>query len=206
MDHNFTTPSENQMPYLIVGLGNPGRQHKKNRHNAGFMVVDHLAQRLGVSFSRLEQKSLVTKAEYQGKRLILAKPQTYMNLSGQAVSALVRFYKLPLNHLLIIHDDIDLPFGVLRLRPGGGSGGQKGLQSIIEQLGTQEFPRLRIGVSRPPGHMEAADYVLQDFSKDEAGFLPVVLNRAVEAVLTFVTDGINSAMNIYNTSGLEANS
>lgn len=194
------------MPYLIVGLGNPGRQHKKNRHNAGFMVVDHLAQRLGVSFSRLEQKSLVTKAEYQGKRLILAKPQTYMNLSGQAVSALVRFYKLPLNHLLIIHDDIDLPFGVLRLRPGGGSGGQKGLQSIIEQLGTQEFPRLRIGVSRPPGHMEAADYVLQDFSKDEAGFLPVVLNRAVEAVLTFVTDGINSAMNIYNTSGLEANS
>jgi len=206
MDTNTSTlsqPNDEQTPYLIVGLGNPGRQYQDNRHNVGFMVVDRLAQRLGVSFTRLEQKALVSRADYQGRRLILAKPQTYMNLSGQAVSALVRFYKIPLYHLLVIHDDIDLPFGVLRLRPEGGSGGQKGLQSVIEALGTQEFPRLRIGINRPPGHMEAADYVLQDFSRDEAQALPFVLDRAVEAILAFMTQGIASAMTIYNATGPE---
>ena len=184
--------------FLIAGLGNRGREFQNNRHNVGFMLVSHLAERLGVSFSRMQSKALVTKGEYKGKRLILAKPQTYMNLSGQAVAPLVRFYKVPLENLLVAFDDVDLPFGVLRLRPSGGSGGQKGMQSIISTLGTEEFPRLRVGIDRPPGRMEASDYVLQDFSKDQAEALAEILDRGVEAVLTFIDEGLDAAMNKFN--------
>ncbi len=197
---NQTSPgnASGSAPYLIAGLGNPGRQYSENRHNVGFMLVSRLADRLGVSFSRLESKALVTKAVHKEFRLVLAKPQTYMNLSGQAVSALLRFYKVPLENLLIAYDDVDLPLGTIRLRPGGSSGGQKGMGSIIEHLGTQEFPRLRIGIGRPPGRMDAAAYVLQDFSRGEIQILDEVLERGVQAVLTFVTDGLNTAMNQYN--------
>lgn len=184
--------------YLVAGLGNRGREFQNNRHNVGFMLVSHLAERLGVSFSRMQSKALVTKGEYHGKRLILAKPQTYMNLSGQAVAPLVRFYKVPLENLLVAYDDVDLPFGLLRLRPSGGSGGQKGMQSIISTLGTEEFPRLRVGIDRPPGRMEASDYVLQDFSKDQVEALAEILDRGVEAVLTFIDEGLDAAMNKYN--------
>ena len=184
--------------YLVTGLGNRGREFQNNRHNVGFMLVRHLAERLGVSFSRMQSKALVTKGEYKGKRLILAKPQTYMNLSGQAVAPLVRFYKVPLENLLVAYDDVDLPFGLLRLRPSGGSGGQKGMQSIISTLGTEEFPRLRVGIDRPPGRMEASDYVLQDFSKDQVEALAEILDRGVEAVLTFIDEGLDAAMNKYN--------
>jgi PTH1 family peptidyl-tRNA hydrolase len=184
--------------YLVAGLGNPGRQYSENRHNVGFMLVSRLANRLGVAFSRLESKALVTKAIYKDFRLVLAKPQTYMNLSGQAVSALQRFYKVPLENLLVAYDDVDLPLGTIRLRPGGSSGGQKGMGSIIEHLGTQEFPRLRIGIGRPPGRMDAAAYVLQDFSRGETEILDEVLERGVEAVLTFITEGLTTAMNQYN--------
>jgi PTH1 family peptidyl-tRNA hydrolase len=186
------------LTYLIIGLGNPGREYRTSRHNIGFMLLDRLAERLGASFSRLESKALVTKAELNASRLVLAKPQTYMNLSGGAVSSLARFYKIDLSGLLVVCDDIDLPFGMLRLRPGGGSAGQKGMQSIIDSLGTQDFPRLRLGVSRPPGRMDAADYVLQNFSKEETSFLPAILDRGVEAVLTFAQSGLAEAMNRYN--------
>jgi len=186
---------------LIVGLGNPGREYRGTRHNVGFMLLDRLAENLGVSFSRVESRSLVTKAEFLGSKLILVKPQTYMNLSGQAVSSLLRFYKVPLERLLVVYDDVDLPLGTLRLRPDGGSAGHKGMQSIIEKLGAQEFPRLRIGVSRPPGRMEAADYVLQDFSKAESELLQEVLIRGTEAVLAFVGEGIVAAMNQFNPQG-----
>lgn len=185
-------------PYLIAGLGNPGREYAASRHNVGFMLVDRLAARLGASFSRLESKALVCKSEYQGRRMILAKPQTYMNLSGQAVGGLLNYYKVPLENLLVAYDDVDLPLGTLRLRPGGGSAGQKGMKSIIERLGSQEFPRLRIGIDRPPGRMDAAAYVLQDFSRQQAEFLPPLLERAVDAVLLFVTQGLEAAMNQYN--------
>ena len=197
---NQSSPeSIKQLTFLIFGLGNPGRQYQGNRHNVGFMVLDRLANSLQVSFSRLESRALVTKADYQGHRLILAKPQTYMNLSGQAVGALQRFYKVPLEQLLIVYDDVDLPFGALRMRPGGGSAGQKGMASIIERLDSQDFPRLRIGVGRPPGRMDAANYVLQDFSRQESEELVLVLDKAVEAVLTFVKDGITEAMNKFNS-------
>ncbi len=186
--------------FIIVGLGNPGRAYRETRHNIGFMLLSRLADRLGVEFSRMESKSMVTKGEYKGHHLILAKPLTYMNLAGQAVSSLVRFYKVPLENLLVAYDDIDLPLGTQRLRPDGGAGGHKGMQSIIQQLGTNEYPRLRLGIGRPPGRKGAAAYVLKDFSGEEAEFLPVYLDRGIEAILTFVTDGIDTAMNKYNSS------
>jgi PTH1 family peptidyl-tRNA hydrolase len=189
---------DNPATYFIAGLGNPGREYKDSRHNVGFMVVSRLAERLGVTFSRVESRALLTKADYQGSRLILAKPQTYMNLSGQSIGALVRFYKLSLENLLVVYDDVDLPFGTIRMRPSGGSGGHKGMQSIIQTLATQEIPRMRIGIERPPGRMQAADYVLQDFSKEESEMLPEILDRAVDAAFAFVTEGVETAMNQFN--------
>lgn len=195
--------SEDNAPYLIVGLGNPGREYQQNRHNVGFMVIDRLAQRLGAGFSRLEQKALITKTDHQGRRLILAKPQTYMNLSGKAVGALLRYYKVPLENLMVAYDDVDIPFGTLRLRYAGGAGGQKGMKSIIQQLGTQDFPRLRVGIDRPPGRMAAADYVLQDFSKDEVEMLPQITDEAADAILLFVREGLDAAMNQFNGPVIE---
>jgi PTH1 family peptidyl-tRNA hydrolase len=185
-------------PFLVVGLGNPGRQYKNTRHNAGFLVVDRLAERLGVQFSRLQFRALVVDGRYQDRKIILAKPQTYMNESGQAVGSLVRFYKITQDNIVVVHDDVDLPFGALRLRPAGGSGGQKGMGSIIERLGTQEFPRLRVGIGRPPGQMLAAAYVLQEFDRDEKQELPGLIDRAVDALLSVVTNGLEKAMNQYN--------
>ena len=186
--------------FLIVGLGNPGREYKDTRHNAGFMVVDRLCKKWDTRTLRLQSKALVTTTLVDGQKVILAKPQTFMNLSGQAVGSLVKFYKLDLAQLLVIHDDIDLPLGTIRLRPGGGSAGQKGLISIIEHLGTPDFPRLRIGVGRPPGRMEAADYVLQSFSPAENETLQFVFSNAEDAVNTFLAEGLNSAMNRFNGS------
>lgn len=185
-------------PYLIVGLGNPGRQYRENRHNVGFMVLDRLASRLNVSFSRVQLRSIIADTRYQERRIYMAKPQTYMNESGSSVGSLLRFFKIPTENLLVVHDDVDLPFGTLRLRPGGGSAGQKGVASIIDRLGTQEFPRLRFGVGRPPGRMLAAAYVLQDFGRDESAELPAVLDTAADAALLFVTEGLERAMNRYN--------
>ncbi|MCU0486374.1 MAG: aminoacyl-tRNA hydrolase [Anaerolineales bacterium] len=190
-------PATNE-PHLIVGLGNPGKEYAASRHNVGFMLLSRLAERLGETFSRVESRALLTKAVYQGRRLILAKPQTYMNASGNSVRSLLRFYKVPVQNLLVAFDDVDLPFETIRIRAEGGSGGQKGMQSIIDQLGSEAFPRLRIGIGRPPGRMEAADYVLQDFSKAERELLAITLDRAADAVLSFVTDGLDKAMNLYN--------
>jgi PTH1 family peptidyl-tRNA hydrolase len=187
--------------FLIVGLGNPGRQYRDTRHNVGFMLVDRVAQHLGTAFSRVQLQALVTDARYAGCRVLLAKPQTYMNLSGQSVGSLVKFYKISLERLIVAHDDVDLPFGTLRLRPSGGSAGQKGVASIIERLGTPDFPRLRIGVGRPPGNQLAAAYVLDTFEGPEAEFLPSLLDRAAEAAVTFVTEGLDAAMNKFNGSG-----
>jgi PTH1 family peptidyl-tRNA hydrolase len=184
--------------YLIIGLGNPGRQYVKNRHNVGFRLLDHLAERLGVTFSRMESKALVTHADYEGCRLMLAKPQTFMNLSGQAVASLVRYYKIPAENLMVAYDDVDLPFGSLRNRPQGGSAGHKGMKSILERLGMDSFPRLRLGVDRPPGRMDAAAYVLQDFTPAEEELLTTILERGADAVLVFVSQGLEAAMNQFN--------
>jgi len=184
--------------YLIVGLGNPGREYQLNRHNIGFMLIDRLCRELLTTPGMVQSKAIIAKAQFAGKKVILAKPQTYMNLSGQSVSSLVRFYKIPYDRLLVAHDDLDLPLGTIRLRPGGGSGGQKGVSSIIQQLGTQNFPRLRIGIGRPPGRMDAAAYVLQDFNQEERELLPEVLDRAAKAALAFIEHGLETAMNQFN--------
>ncbi len=184
--------------YLIVGLGNPGREYRETRHNVGFMLLDRLTTRLNVHFTRMQSKALVASANFQERKIILAKPQTFMNLSGQSVQGLLHFYKLPLDNLLIAHDDLDLPLGTIRIRPDGRSAGQKGMTSTIDRLGTDEFPRLRMGIGRPPGQMQAPDYVLQNFSDFEIPVLDETLNRAVEASLTWVIEGLNAAMNKYN--------
>jgi PTH1 family peptidyl-tRNA hydrolase len=186
--------------YLLIGLGNPGREYKDSRHNFGFMLIDILAVRLNARGMKLQSKAIVTSALYEERKIILAKPQTYMNLSGQSVQGLLNFYKLPKENLLIAHDDLDLPFGTIRIRAVGGPGGQRGMASTIEQLGTKEFPRLRLGIGRPPGRMDPKDYVLQDFSKEDQKFLPEVLDRAADAALEFVMKGLNAAMNKYNGS------
>ena len=187
-------------PYLIVGLGNPGREYTQTRHNIGFMLVDRLTVRLNARGMKVQSKAIVITAQHEGQKLILAKPQTFMNLSGQSIQGLVRFYKLPLDHVLVAHDDIDLPFCTLRMRPGGGAGGQKGIKSTIDQLGTNEFARLRLGIDRPPGRMDAAAYVLQEFSQKELMAVSETLDRAADAALTWVTEGLNAAMNKFNGS------
>ena len=185
-------------PFLIVGLGNPGREYRETRHNIGFMLVDRLSVKLNARFTRLQSRALVASVNFEGNKVFLAKPQTFMNLSGQAVQGLMHYYKISLSNIMIAHDDLDLPLGTIRLRPDGGSAGQKGMNSIIERLGTDEFPRLRLGIGRPPGQMQAPDYVLQDFSRAESVVVAETLNRAVEAVLVFMNEGLDMAMNQFN--------
>ena len=189
---------ESDNTYLIAGLGNPGKEYQDNRHNVGFMVASKLAEKLGENFSRMQSNAMVAKAQHKDMRIILAKPRTFMNNSGQAVAALVRFYKVPQGNILIIYDEADLPFETLRLRPEGSSAGQKGMKSVLQHLGTQEIARLRVGVGRPPGRMSTPDYVLQDFSKQQKEVLPFVIDRATDAALAFIDEGIETAMNRYN--------
>jgi peptidyl-tRNA hydrolase, PTH1 family len=188
-------------PYIIVGLGNPGREYRDTRHNIGFMLIDKLAERLDARSMRVQSKTIITTAQYEGRKIILAKPQTYMNLSGQSVQGVVRFYKIPQENLMVAHDDLDLPFCVLRLRPGGGSAGQKGIASIIQHLGTPDFARMRLGIDRPPGRMPAAAYVLQTFTQKEAQDVAELLDKAADAALAWVTEGLDAAMNRFNGKG-----
>ena len=185
-------------PYLIVGLGNPGREYQNNRHNVGFMVLDALAEKLETSFRKVKLNALMTAVRYKEERLILIKPQTFMNLSGQAVRAYTRFYKLPLENVLVVYDDVDLPFEVLRLKPDGGDAGQRGVRSIIDQMGTRSFPRLRVGIGRPPGRMEVSDYVLKSFSSVEKQTLPFILDQASDAILHFIDHGLDQTMTVFN--------
>jgi PTH1 family peptidyl-tRNA hydrolase len=190
---------------LIVGLGNPGRKYARNRHNVGFQCLDRLAQAHGLSFgsgvlSRLKGrrgKASLASGKIADVRVVLAKPLTYMNLSGQAVKQLASFYRLPLEDILVIYDDLDLPLGTIRLRPEGGSGGHRGIRSIIEALGSQSFPRLRVGIGRPPGS-DAVSYVLSDFTGDEQIMLENVYEGVVAAVELFLREGTQTAMNAYN--------
>ena len=186
--------------YLVIGLGNPGREYRDSRHNFGFMLIDRLIVRLNARGMKVQSKAIVTTATYEDRKLLLAKPQTYMNLSGQSTLGLLNFYKLPIENMLVAHDDLDIPFGTIRIRPKGGPGGQGGMASTIQQLGTKDFPRLRIGIGRPPGRMDPSDYVLQNFSRDEMKVLSEIIDRAADAALTFVVDGLNKAMNKYNGS------
>jgi PTH1 family peptidyl-tRNA hydrolase len=183
---------------LVIGLGNPGREYRDTRHNIGFKVLDQLAVKLDIRFSRLQSKALVASAIHHERRIILAKPQTYMNFSGRAVRGLIGFYKLSFTNILIVNDDLDLPVGTIRIKPDGGSAGHKGVISIIQHLGTDEFPRLRLGIGHPPGQMQSQDYVLQGFSETEFAIVSETISRAADAILVWVLEGLDAAMNHFN--------
>lgn len=183
---------------LIVGLGNPGSKYENTRHNIGFRTVDAYARKHGLSFDRQEHKALVAAGTILGKRVLLAKPQTFMNLSGESVQPLMHFYKVEVPRLLVVADDIDTPLGTLRMRPSGSSGGQNGLKNIIERLGTPNVNRLRLGISRPPGRMNPADYVLMPFKGDDEILVIETIDRAIKAIDTWLTDGVELAMSRHN--------
>jgi len=180
---------------IVVGLGNPGRQYERTRHNVGFQVLDILAERYGVVFAPHKFQCLAAQVRVGVEKALLVKPLTYMNLSGQAVAPLVRFYKVPLEDLLVVYDDMDLPLGALRMRPKGGAGGHKGMKSVIQHLGSQDFPRLRVGIGRPPGRMDPVDYVLSRFSAQEEEVMQIVRERAADAIEKWLREGIEAAMN-----------
>lgn len=182
---------------IIVGLGNPGAEYAQTRHNIGFMVVDGLAKELGVSLDKNQHKAKVGQGHVGREKVILVKPQTYMNLSGQAVVALMNWYKLAPEDLLVISDDMDLPAGHLRIRKNGSAGGQKGLKNIIELLGTQEFSRMRVGIGRP--EHASVDHVLGKITTAEAEQMAPALTAAIEAIKVWTLEGTTAAMNRFNT-------
>jgi PTH1 family peptidyl-tRNA hydrolase len=179
---------------MIVGLGNPGPKYQYTRHNVGFMAVDGLGRRLGIDIKNLKSKALIGK---KGD-LLLVKPQTYMNLSGEAVMPLANYFKIEPQNILVVYDDMDIPLGEIRIKPKGSSGGHKGMQSIIQLLGTEDFPRVRIGIGRPMPHMEVVKYVLMTFAKDEIPIITKSLKTTIDAIETWRNDGLDIAMNKYN--------
>jgi peptidyl-tRNA hydrolase, PTH1 family len=185
--------------WLVAGLGNPGSQYARNRHNAGALVLEGLAARIGVSFKRHKSGCFVAEGELAGERVVLARPISYMNESGRPLRALATFYKIDAGHIVVLHDEIDIPFGEVRIKFGGGTAGHNGLKSIVAHLGTQDFTRVRIGVSRPRGDRGATGHVLGDFSAAERDELPVMLDRVADAVERILEVGIDRAMNEVNT-------
>jgi len=184
---------------LVVGLGNPGSKYSGHRHNVGFMVVDELARRWRADPFREKFKAELSRARHGSDEAILLKPQTYMNLSGESVQKALAFYKLGLSDLVVIHDELDLAFGTLKLKLGGGLAGHNGLKSIVQHAGGPDFVRVRVGVGRPP--QKGADHVLSDFSKQECSELPAVLERASIAVADILELGVSAAMNRHNQTG-----
>ena len=194
----FFKPS-GSVSWLIVFLGNPGPKYACTRHNAGFMAGDALAKKLGVSIDRLRFRALTAAAEINGEKVLLMKPQTFMNLSGEAVSEAARFYKIPPEHVLVVSDEISLPLGKLRVRPKGSAGGHNGLKSIIASLGSDAFPRIRIGVGAPPHpDYDMADWVLSVVRNQDLEDMLAASDRAAEAVTTYISNGPERAMNRFN--------
>jgi peptidyl-tRNA hydrolase, PTH1 family len=190
-------------PWLVVGLGNPGPEYAANRHNVGFMVVDLLARRAGAGFGR-HRKAVAQVAEARlgvgvdAPRLVLAKPLTYMNLSGGPAAALAQFYKIPVERIIAVHDELDIPYGAIRLKSGGGEGGHNGVRSLVRSLGTKDFLRVRIGIGRPPGRQDPADFVLRDFTATERKELDLLVDRAADAVETIIVRGLEPAQNLFH--------
>lgn len=183
---------------LIVGLGNPGRKYKLTRHNVGFEIIDLFCREISAGEARRQNSSLVVEGWLGTEDLILAKPKTFMNSSGAAVASLASEYGIPPENLYVIYDDLNLDLGIIRIRRGGSAGGHKGVKSIIDSLGSQSFPRLRVGIGQPPGRMEAIEYVLSRFSTRERDLVEQIEQIAVEALKAMILDGIDSAMNRFN--------
>jgi len=188
-------------PWLVVGLGNPGKEYAGNRHNVGFLVADLLASRVGAKFGR-SKRAHAEVAEgrlgFGGPRLVLAKPLTYMNLSGAPVVSLAQFFKVPVENVIAVHDELDVPFGQVRAKRGGGEGGHNGLRSMSKSLATKEYARVRFGIGRPPGRQDPADYVLSDFSAAERKELDFLVDRAADVVEAIILEGVEWAQNKYH--------
>lgn len=191
--------------WLIVGLGNPGAEYKGNRHNVGQMVLDELAGRLGAGFKTHKARAQVLEGRLGigGPRVVLAKPMSYMNVSGGPVAALANFYGIGPDHVVAVHDEIDIPFNTVKLKTGGGEGGHNGLRDISRALATKDYLRVRVGVGRPPGRMETADYVLRDFAAAERKELPFLLDEAADAVDMLVRDGLSAAQQKFHPAKSE---
>jgi PTH1 family peptidyl-tRNA hydrolase len=184
--------------FLVVGLGNPGRQYQGNRHNVGFRIVDQLAARAGAKSPRDKYGAEIHEIALGQERVLLCKPMDFMNVSGQAVRQLAGFHKIPAARIIVVHDELDLPFARLKLGTGGGAGGHNGVRSIIEQMGTPDFARVRVGIDRPPPEWKGADYVLANFTGAEQKELPALVDLAADAVEEIVTRGLPAAMNKFN--------
>lgn len=191
----------NSNTWLVVGLGNPGPDYSRNRHNIGQMVLDDLASRVGGNFKSHKSRALILEGRLGigGPRVILAKPQTYMNLSGGPVSALTKFFDIPADHVVAVHDEIDIPFNTIKLKAGGGEGGHNGLRDMSRALGTKDYFRVRVGVGRPPGRMDTADYVLKNFPPAEAKELPFLIGDAADAAELLLTEGLTAAQQKFHT-------
>ncbi len=191
--------------WLIVGLGNPGAEYKANRHNVGQMVLDELAGRIGASFKTHKARAQVLEGRLGigGPRVVLAKPMSYMNVSGGPVSALAGFYGIKPDHIVAVHDEIDIPFNTIKLKTGGGEGGHNGLRDISRALATKEYVRVRVGVGRPPGRMDTAEFVLRDFAPAERKELPLLLDEAADAVDMLVREGLTAAQQKFHPAKSE---
>jgi PTH1 family peptidyl-tRNA hydrolase len=188
-------------PWLVAGLGNPGKEFAGNRHNAGFMVADLLASRVGARFGRSKRVHAEVaegRLGFGGPKLVLVKPLTYMNLSGSPVVALAQFFKVPVSNVIAVHDELDVPFGEVRAKRGGGEGGHNGLRSMSKSLSSKDYARVRFGVGRPPGRQDPADYVLSDFSGAERKELDFLVDRAADVVEAVVLEGVEWAQNKYH--------
>jgi PTH1 family peptidyl-tRNA hydrolase len=185
--------------WIIAGLGNPGPQYAGTRHNAGQMVLDLLAERIGARFKAHRTRNDIAEGRLAGQPVTLARPHSSMNLSGGPVSALAGFYKLPPERLVVIHDELDVAFGAIRLKLGGGDNGHNGLRSVTQSLGTRDYYRARFGVGRPPGRMDPAAFVLRDFSVTERKELPFIIDRCADAVEALLAKGLIAAQNEYHT-------
>jgi PTH1 family peptidyl-tRNA hydrolase len=185
---------------LVVGLGNPGPAYVGNRHNIGFLVADELAARVGGRFKSHKAGADVVEGRLAGRRVVLAKPRSFMNLSGGPVAGLARFFKVAPDSLVVIHDELDIPFDAVRLKLGGGDNGHNGLRSITKSLGTKDYHRVRVGIGRPPGRMDPADFVLRDFSSTERKELAFLVDRAADATEALLSHGLEAAQNTFHAS------
>ncbi len=184
--------------FIIVGLGNPGRKYENTRHNMGFLTIDRLAEKLSIRVSKIKFKALIGEGRIGTHRVILVKPQTYMNLSGESVREIMQFYKIPIENLIVVYDDFDIALGTIRIRKFGSAGTHNGMKSVIYQLQSDRFPRIRIGIdNQDKGNL--IDFVTGGVSKEEAVLLREAIDQSVEAIQAIVTDGIDLAMNRYNS-------
>ena len=185
-------------PYIIIGLGNPGKKYEHTRHNVGFDTINILSQRNGIDIKKVKHKAIIGEGRIAGQKVILAVPQTFMNLSGESVTALANWHKVPMENIIVVYDDIDLDLGKIRIRPSGSAGSHNGMKSIISSLGKDNFTRIRVGIGKNPSYMDLANYVLSKYTKEEEKIIYDGMCTACDSIEELLSSGINSAMNKYN--------